>query len=359
MLLFAIFALMSGGSWRDFCRAFLRLVACWAFEPQNVLDVHNVVYGPFKQTTFGTPLLLASMTQRPRGDNSFAVIDPEFYSDIAKTGKGHQWPTIRTRTRNKTAFGATWDVDSANIGWLLAFAMGADTVTGIGPFVHTFKFLQSSNQMPVTSLYFEDTADVLYQMTDLAVGKLVISGGDSGPLTAQFEMTGSGHWTDGSVTKPAVPTPTFLMGSDTDILIGAPGGSTSKKERVRSWSVSVDVALIPHYAPGGGLFATFMKLDTQRASVQIVFAAKDVDDIRTLINGDTLQELKINTNSGASAQCNLFFPGLYFKGKLAVGDNNEEVWQLESTEMDVVKTGSNEIFQATVTNSVATYLTAG
>jgi hypothetical protein len=328
-----------------------------AFEPQNVLDVHNVVYATNKQNTFGTPVTAVSYTQRPRADNSFAVINPSYYSDVAKAGKGHQWPTLRQRVKNETSFGATWDVDSINIGWLFAFALGADTVTGVGPFTHTFKFIQNSNQMPVTSVYFEDTADVLYQMPDLAVGKLVISGGETGPLSAQFEMTGSGRWTDGSVTKPAVPTPTFLMASDTDILIGAQGASVSKKERVRSWSVSVEASLIPHYAPGGGLVASFMKVDKQRASVQITFAAKDTDDIRTLINNDTLQELKINTNSAATAQCNLFFPGLFFKGKLGVGDNNEEVWQLESQEADVIKSGANEVFQATVINSTATYLT--
>jgi hypothetical protein len=33
------------------------------------------------------------------------------------------------------------------------------------------------------------------------------------------------------------------------------------------------------------------------------------------------------------------------------------VWQLESADNDVIKSGANEVFQATVINSTATYLT--
>src|SRR5205085_11234086 len=99
---------------------------------------------------------------------------------------------------------------------------GADTVSGAGPYTHTFKFLQNSNIMPVTSLYFEDTADVKYQLPDLAIADLTITGKDSGPLQSSFKMVGSGKNVEGAVTLRAVTTPTFLFGSDTDIQLGPP-----------------------------------------------------------------------------------------------------------------------------------------
>jgi len=329
-----------------------------AFESQHPQEVKNVIYGPFKETTYGTALLAASFTKRPRADQSFAVINPDYYTDIDKSGKGHQWPTTRARIKNSTSFGATWDVDNVVIAWALAFVLGADTVTGVGPFTHTFKFIQNSNIMPVTSLYFEDTADVKYTMLDLAISQLQISGGASGPLSIQFSMMGSGKWTDGSVTLPGLVAPVYLFGSDTDLQFGPQGAPVSFKERNRGWTVTIENELVPNYAPGTGLVASFTRTGKQRATVQFQIAAKDVDDIRTLINNDTIQELDIITNSGASAQLTCKFPGMYFKGQLqASGD--EEVWNIQTTEQEIIKSGANEIFQAVVTNSTATYLTAG
>jgi hypothetical protein len=146
--------------------------------------------------------------------------------------------------------------------------------------------------------------------------------------------------------------PIYLLGSDTDILIGAPAGAASIKERIRSWSVKYEQEIIPHRAPGGGKVSTFTKVMKQRASFQLVIAAKDVDDVRTLFVNDTIQELQINTNSGAAAQLNMKFPGAYVTAAQIGVDGNEEIWSIESNQdAGVIKNGAANYVEYVVLNS--------
>src|SRR5205807_7948036 len=119
----------------------------------------------------------------------------------------------KQRTMEDTSFDATFDLDAFLAGWLMFFCLGADTVTGAGPYTHTFKFLQSTNQMPVTTLLLQETNDVIYQFPDMAINDLVLSGKESGPLQVQWKMVGSGKKVDGAVAFPAYGAANLLMGS--------------------------------------------------------------------------------------------------------------------------------------------------
>lgn len=201
----------------------------FAFEPQDILDVKNVALAPNKQLNYLTPVAAGSYTQRPRNPGTaFASRTPTFYSDESLANKGDNFPRTKQRIMQATEFDATWDMDNFSLGWALAFALGAVTVTGTGPYTHVFKFLQSTNQMPVTSILFQDTNDVIYQLPDLAIGDLQISGKESGPLQMQFKATGSGKDVPGAVAFPAIAqNPQYLFGSDTDILMGPPAPDSS------------------------------------------------------------------------------------------------------------------------------------
>jgi hypothetical protein len=120
--------------------------------------------------------------------------------------------------------------------------------------------------------------------------------------------------------------------------------------------VRLQVALSPHRAPGGGLYATMHKIQQQRVSVSLRVAAKDVDDIRTVFLLDQMRELQINTNSGAAAQLKFKFPGLYLSAAQIGTDGNEEIWQIESNERSVIKSGANNLVEVTVINGQSTYL---
>jgi hypothetical protein len=201
---------------------FLRIsIALFFYEPQDVLDIRNLAISPNKQNNFLTPVAAASYTQRPRNQGNYnPVHTPTFYTDEQMANKGHQFASTKLRIMEDSTFDATMDLDNFLAGWVLFFILGSDTVVGAGPFTHTMKFLQSTNQAPVTSLLVQETNDVIYQLPDMAILDLVISGKESGPLQVQWKMQGSGKKVDGAVAFPPVSLPLFLFGSDTDILLG-------------------------------------------------------------------------------------------------------------------------------------------
>jgi hypothetical protein len=219
------------------------------FEPQDVLDIRNLAIAPNKQNNFLTPVAAASYTQRPRNAGNYnATHTPSFYTDEQMANKGHQWAATKQRIMESTTFDATMDLDTFLAGWVLFFTLGTETVTGAGPFTHTMKFIQATNQMPVTTLLCQDTNDVIFQMPDMAILDLVISGKESGPLQVQFKMTGSGKKVDGAIAFPPLSSPLFLFGSDTDIKIGPSAPDLTDPRFQIVLSTSVAGALAQHTA---------------------------------------------------------------------------------------------------------------
>lgn len=329
-----------------------------AYEPQHPQLVKEVVLSRNKQNTFGTALGDAALTYRARPDiSAWARIAKEFWSDIERAGKGHPWPTQRVEIARDTGFSIGGDLDTELAGIALMSIFHKVATSGVGPFTHLFTYELATRIAPVTTIYFADTADIKYKMQDLVGISLTISGSDRGPLQFQLELMGSGRHLDGAIgALPALAAQTLLLGSDTDILLGAPGASASIKERIRSWSAQFVSGAAHHRAPGGGKFSSFAKIGLQRATVQLGIAAKNVDDIRTLNLNDTLQELKINTNSGASAQLNIEFPNLHFRAPQLAVDGIEQVWNVTAEEQDVLKAAALDYVKATVINGLSTYL---
>jgi hypothetical protein len=448
---------------------FLRFaIARFVFEPQDVLDIRNLAIAPNKQNTFLTPVAAASYTQRPRNPGTYnAVHTPSFYTDEQMANKGHQWAATKQRIMEDTSFDATMDLDAFLAGWALFFILGTETVTGAGPFTHTMKFLQATNQMPVTSLLCQDTNDVIFQLSDMAIMDLVISGKESGPLQVQFKMIGSGKKVTGAIALPALSAPLFLYGSDTDIKIGpsapditdprfqftlgttvlgalgartvfykftyvnaagetvasqemsiaTPANSVSKatmpaalppgvtgvnvyvsittgtetkqpggpfaaaavfteaatgpvagtalptattalssiKERVKDWQVHITAEMTPNRAPGGGFFATFMKVLKQRVNWTVNVKATSADDMLTIADNDTQKEIQVITNSGAAQQMTLGSPYVMLEAFQIGTDGREMIWQMNAGDNAVLKPGAQEVFNAIVINNQSAY----
>src|SRR3954469_14467940 len=142
------------------------------FEPQHI-RARKLTISDKKQATYGVAVAGASMTYPLRLDGgAFASIGKDFYDDLDRSGKGHPWATLHQEIARSTAFGMGLEVSDFIAGWLAAFCLGADTISGVGPYTHLFTFLQSTNQAPVTTLYFEDTADIKYELVDMAISDL-------------------------------------------------------------------------------------------------------------------------------------------------------------------------------------------
>jgi|SRR5579864_1091215 len=335
------------------------------FEAQQY-DIREILIGPFKETTYGTALLDASLTHRLRAaPGDFATILRTYRSDVDHSGKGHPFATERQVVQVDSQYQMTQEVTDFVAGWLLAWAMAHETVTGTGPYTHAFIFENATNIAPVTTVFFRDTADVLFKLADLFMTDLEISGTPTGPVIAKASFAGSGKQVLGDLggggsAAVALPTNVYLLGSDVDVQIGAVGAPVSIKERVKSWSVKIQTGIEIHRGSGGGLFATMHKLGLPKISFQIAVAAKNVDDIRTLFLNDTLQELDILCNSGASAQMNFIFKGVYLAAAKMGLDKIEEVWTISGDDKGIIKNGANEVLTVNVLNSVAaSYLVAG
>jgi hypothetical protein len=449
---------------------FLRFaIARFSYEPQDVLDIRNLAIAPNKQNAFLTPVAAASYTIRPRNAGNYnAAHQPDFFTDEQMANKGHQWAAAKLRIMENTSFDATMDLEAMLAGWVLFFILGTETVTGTGPWTHTMKFLQATNQMPVTTLLCQETNDVIFQLPDMAILDLVISGKESGPLQVQFKMIGSGKKVDGAIAFPALSAPLFLYGSDTDIKIGpsapdvtdprfqftlgttvlgalgartvfykftyvnaagetvasqemsiaTPANSVSKatmpaalppgvtgvnvyisittgtetkqaggpfaaaavftepatgpaagaalptattalisiKERVTDWQVHISCEMTPNRAPGGGFWATFMKVLKQRVNWTVNVKATSVDDMRTISENDTQKEIQIVTNSGGSQQMTLGSPYVMLDTFQVGQSGREQVWQMNAGDNAVLKPSSaQEVFTAIVTNNQSAY----
>jgi len=320
--------------------------------------LREILLSSNKETTFGAALGDGAMLYRPRFDGGiFARHGKEYYSDVNLSGKQHPWPTVRKLISEETGLSGALDLDNFLAGWLAAFCLHKVATAGGGPYTHTFTFEQATRIAPVTTVYTEDLAGIQRKWADMVISSLTISGAEKGPLQAQFEMLGSGKFFADPVTLPALATPVYLIGNDTDILIGAPSSAASIKERVRSWSFTFTNGVTHHRAPGGGLYSSFAKIGLQRVSVQLVVAAKDTEDIETLFLNDTLQELQVNTNSGANAQLKIKIPNLRFIAEPSL-DGLEKVWTLTAGEQDVTKGSALELAEVVVINDQATYLVA-
>ncbi|HKV94883.1 MAG TPA: hypothetical protein VJW20_20225 [Candidatus Angelobacter sp.] len=251
-----------------------------AYEPQDLFDIRNLAISPNKQNTYLTPVAAAAYTYRPRNPGNYNPVHaPSFYSDEGLANKGHQWPTLKRRIMENSSLDGTFDLDSFLAGWMLFFTLGSESVTGTGPWTHTMKFLQSTNQMPVTSALVQETADVIYQLADLAIADLVLSGTSSGPLQGQFKMTGSGKKVDGSVAFPALTGPLYLFGSDTDIKIGPAAPDLTDPTQQFTLSTVVAGALAGHTAFWKVVYRNAAGATLASQEISIVVPANSVSKI--------------------------------------------------------------------------------
>lgn len=328
----------------------------------QLIRARAAVIADEKETTYGTPILDANFTagHNLRFDGgAFAQFpDKQYFSDL-DLAKGFPWATTRVEIRRNSRFTisgmALYDYLG---GWLNAFCFGKVVTTGAGPFTHTFTADLTTLLSPVTSILIQDTADIKYKLIDLAINSLKFNGGTTGPVTCDVDLIGSGRHLDSVLALPALTSPTFLLNNDADILLGPSGSPVSIKERVRSWTVNITGNQEDYRHPGSGLFAGFHRRGDMRFSAQLVIAAKDVDDMRTLVINDTMRELQININSGASAQLNFKFPNVVFKG-VPSGDGSFVAWNLDTGDEGVFKIGAAEPIQVVAINAQPTWLTAG
>jgi hypothetical protein len=179
-----------------------------AFEPQNIKKQKILTLSPNSQAAYGTVLVDGKFTNPVYFDPSDSpAFNPGYFSDMDLAGKGHKFPTKRQRIQNDSAFSFKGPLEAWIAGWLFAWLLQSDTITGAGPFTHTIKPVSSTNQALATTVHMIETADVLYKLPDMVIAKLTISGGSNGPLQFAVDLVGTGAArTNGALgAPPALP----------------------------------------------------------------------------------------------------------------------------------------------------------
>jgi hypothetical protein len=236
-------------------------------------------------------------------------------SDLSRVGKGHPFASERQTISRDVALAFNQELTDFLAGWVLRFLFGKDVITGAGPFTHTMTFDQSTSQAVATNIYIEDNAAIKRKLSDMSMVDLTISIPEKGPVMVSANFVGTGAFTNVAMgSLPALPTNTYLLGSDADIQLGPPGAPVSFKGRALGAQIKFVTGTQVHRAPGGLLVGSFNRVGLQRvSSVQVTIAASNTDDVQTLWENKTVQETKIIINSGASAQLTLDFPTNVFQ----------------------------------------------
>lgn len=324
------------------------------FESQKV-SARNLVLTANKQAAYGTAVASADMLRRQKFDGSAVLeLKQTRYSDKALAGKGTEFATQGQVTAWDSSFNFKADLDDWLAGWAFAFALGKDTITGAGPYLHTFAFDETTTQACATSIYLQDTAAVERTAIDMAISELTLTIPARGPLQIELALIGTGHWTNGAIASlPALANYAYLLGSDCVFSIGPQAGAVSKLGRHMQSTIKISTGVQNHTAPGLGLYGAFPRTGLRKVSFQTTIAAQATDDIETLLENDTVQEANWTTTSGTSILA-IDMPCVHLKSNKLGTQGNMVVWQFEGDETTIFNQGGAGIINPAVTNSQAT-----
>jgi hypothetical protein len=330
------------------------------FEFQKI-TARQLVLSACKQAAFNTAIAGASMTRRQKFDGqAVGELKQTRYSDKALAGKGTEFATQGVLTGWDSSFSFKSDADDWLIGWALAFALGQDTITGSGPYLHSMSFEETTSQAAAASIYLQDTNAVFQTLVDMGLSDLTITFPARGPIQLEMSFVGTGIWVDGAIgTLPALPSSyAYMLGSDVVFSIGAHGSVVSKISRFMTGTIKISTGVKNHTAPGLGLFGAFPLLGLRKVSFSATIAATSSEDIRPIFNTNELQEVNFTGTSGTSI-VNIDFPYCNLKTTKLGASGNNVIWQIEADETTIYNQGGAGVMTAAVTNGQATAYLVG
>jgi hypothetical protein len=157
---------------------------------------------------------------------------------------------------------------------------------------------------------------------------------------------------------PALTPSAYLLGSDCAFSIGPVGASALVTGRHLSTTLKISTGVVNHVAPGGGLFGIFPRRGEWKFSIQTTIAAKDTDDIFTLLENDTPSALSWNIDSGAQAQLAISMPLVHMKTTKLGLNGNMVIWSIEADETTCLYAAGTQPLGISVVNAVPLYMTA-
>ncbi len=349
-----------------------------AFQPQRTHDI-VVVASPKKQTAFGTAIVDALMTLRMRPKNADIAKMTKLYRSDLDHIKGDEFATAIEELSRSLSRSLVMDANSNNIGWALAFAMGnvvtiqPDVINDANAWEHTITFQAQTGgkDAQVTTIHEDATADISQKLVDMALAELTLSGGngpDAGPLELTTNWLGSGVTATGVVAPPALTAEkALLFARDVVFSLGTEGSPVDISEQVREWSLSITQNLDEDggYFLGSGNTRGRLWYGQRRVSFSFVVHMKETDNIKTLFDGVTKQEIKIEIDTGVlttggtaeNHTIELRLPAIVIPTLDDADEVGMKTWRIEITPEAVMKGGTlTEVLQAIITNEEIDYL---
>ena len=344
------------------------------FEPQRAFDT-TWLFSPRKESAYGTALADPDLTKHVVASAvEVGKIAKLFRSDLDRFGKGHEFPTELNELARDLRRTTTFDASSLTTAWVCAFALGKVVTSQPNPggnpsaYDHLITFADPavSKHAPTTTVYEELTADLKRRLVSLACNDFSLSGRARDPVQVAANWVGSGQTVAGALTPlPALTGQSFFLGADTDILLGPQSAPVSLKDRVLDWSVSVTQNLDADlgYHPGSGKFRGRLWYGPRRVSAALTFFAREADDLLALFLNDTIQELRIVLSGDVIGpgpekhQAIIKLPAVRLTAFDDALEGNHIVYRVEINETGVLKQGSAEPLEITVTNTEPAFLT--
>ena len=297
-------------------------------------------------------------------------------SDGDRFGKGHPYTVSHRKVAASTSLQRTVELSSIFAGWVPAFCMGSVTSTQPNPtnnptvYDHVIKWsnLTASKAMPFTTIHERPWTGLARKLADMVVSSFSLSGRGQDPVQMSFQMLGSGRSTDVPLTAPGVSAASYLDGGGAAIKLGVPGGAVDISSRVLEWGVTVQSN--PDEAngryPSSGLYVGRWWYGSKRtATPELTLLINQSDtDILDLFRNDVAQELQINI-SGATVtngqpevyRMDMLWPEIHFTAIDDAVVDGKVALRMSVGEEGVFQKPGSEIFQITVTNTTASYLT--
>ncbi len=349
------------------------------FEPQRAQDI-TWAFSTKKQADYATLVPDGNLDQHISLIGAdVADLSRTSFSDAARYGKGHEFPTQFRELTRDLRFARTTDFTSLMAGWAAAFGMGSvvttqpNPVSNPGAYRHviTFSNASASKQVPVTTIYEQLSGQTAFQrkLESLAVADFTITGKAREVAQLQMNLVGSGRITNGSVTVPSLTPVSALDMGGMVFKLGAQGAPTDLSPRLIEFSVKVtqNLDLDNGYHPGSGLFRDRMWMGARRATFDAtVFVDAGSTDIfdEWLAAGPLEASFHFIGDAILNGQpethdCEIKFPAVRLTAIPISAQNDLLVYSISAGENDVYKDAGgtpNEPLQITVTNTVPAYL---
>jgi len=291
-------------------------------------------------------------------------------------GKGHPFSTGHRKVAQMTSLQRTVELTDSFAGWAAAFCMGSVVSNQPNPggnpgvYDHVIKWsnLATSKAMPFTTIHEKPWAGLARKLPDIVVAGFTLAGRGQDAVQLSFQMMGSGRASDAAMSAPTISPAAYLDNGGATILLGPLGAPVDISSRVVEWSAAV--AANPDEAagrfPSSGPYLGRWWYGPKRTAVpELTLLINQADtDILDLFRNDTAQELRINLGGGVITagqpeiyRMDLLWPEIHFTAVEDTVIDGKVALRMSVGQDGVFLKSGSEVFQVTVTNTTASYLT--